>query len=136
MMNIRSIVAGTALFLSMTVPAFANQNHLDVSMGDVQQDMHSTFGGGSNVLSATARVSNQLTDRILGYASLTESFVNGGLFQSSNNALTGNVGMAYVLSPKLTAHVEFGNQVSNVLSTPSGSLTETYIGVSLSERLF
>jgi hypothetical protein len=135
-MNIRSIVATIALTLSMTAPAFANQNHLDMSLGDVQQNTNSSFSNSSNVLSLNARVSNQLTDRILGYASLTESYVNGAFDEPSHNALTGNLGMAYLLSSKVTAHVELGNQVSNVLAFPNQSLTETYVGVSVSERLF
>ena len=48
-MNIRSIVATIALTLSMTAPAFANQNHLDVSVGDVQQNTNSVFSNSSNI---------------------------------------------------------------------------------------
>jgi len=135
-MNIRSIVATIALTLSMTAPAFANQNHLDVSVGDVQQNTNSVFSNSSNVFSLNAKLSNQLTDRILAYVNISENFVNGELFESSHNALTGNIGAAYMMSPKMTAHLELGNQVSNVLYLPGQGLTENYIGVSVSERLF
>jgi hypothetical protein len=147
-MNIRSIVATAILTLSTAVPALANPTHLDLTVGSMQEN--TLVNGNTNVSSANARLSHQLSNRVSVYGDLTESFVNGSpvqmvsghfrncdpLSRQTFSALTGNLGLTYLLSSSTQVHVEAGNHLNDTLVLPNEPLSENYAGVSVSSRVF
>jgi len=139
---IKNILAATLVaMLAVVAPALAEQTdtnlHGSLTVGDVSEA--NLVKNQTNVLDAKLTLDKAVTSRVSLFASATGNLVNTSVSQvvpaTRYTALTWDGGATYRVSSATSASVGVGTTLNDDV-VPGERLTNKFVGVSLTTRLF